>query len=298
MALGVASPSTAVILGAGAMALLESLLGELPPPMAERIRRAPHAYLANLLQDRGLFPGFAPRRFFQAMMSRYLSRRVLAAAGGDFGRVLGSETIGFSTFFELTGVDLVITGVNVTRRRPAMFSRRLTPDFPVADAVAISMNLPVIFKPARIDAVVPTTVFNADPLAYQGFWVDGGVLNNLPLHAFDANFTDSARAASGTEPLNPNIVALRLTEGAPGLPPPPPDPDTIGLGSFLGAFAETVLYPSEQGQLRSAAEAEQTIDLYTYDLKTTEFAPPPYKSDPAIDAAEKSVLSYFNPGMY
>jgi hypothetical protein len=26
--------------------------------------------------------------------------------------------------------------------------RRLTPDFPVADAVAISMSLPVIFKPA------------------------------------------------------------------------------------------------------------------------------------------------------
>jgi predicted acylesterase/phospholipase RssA len=128
--------------------------------------------------------------------------------------------------------------------------------------------------------------------------VDGGVLNNLPVHAFDANFTDPARAGSGAEPLNPQVVALRLTEGAPGLPPPPPDPDTIGLGAFLGAFADTVLYPSEQGQLRSAAEAEQTIDLHTYDLETTEFAPPPEKSRQPIAAAEESVLRYFRPGMH
>ncbi|MFF5012994.1 hypothetical protein [Streptomyces sp. NPDC001165] len=93
--------------------------------------------------------------------------------------------------------------------------------------------------------------------------MDGGVLNNLPVHAFEANFVDPARAASGTEPLNPQMVALRLTEGAPGLLPPPQDPDTFGLGAFLAALGETVLYPSERGQLRSPAEAEQTIDLCT-----------------------------------
>jgi predicted acylesterase/phospholipase RssA len=168
----------------------------------------------------------------------------------------------------------------------------------VADAVAISMSLPLIFKPARVDAEVPVTEFNRDPQAYQGFWVDGGVLNNLSVHAFDANFMDPARAASVAEPLNPRVVALRFTEGAPGLPPPQEDPDTIGIGAFLGAFAETLLHPSERGQLRSPAEAEQTIDFYTYELETTEFAPPPEKSRQPIAAAEESVVRYFNPGMF
>lgn len=279
--------------------LLEVLLGELPRPMAEKIRRTPEAYLNNLLLDRGLFPGFAPRRFFQQMLTRQLDRRILAAAGGDFRKVKGAETIGFQTFFDLTGVDLVITGVNVTKRRPAMFSRRLTPEFPVADAVAISMSLPVIFKPARVDVEVPITPFNSDPSAYQGFWVDGGVLNNLPLHAFDANFTVVEKASSAAEPLNPQIVALRLTPGEPDAPPPPPvDPDSVGLGTFLASFADAVMFPSEEGQVRTESEAEQTIDLFTFELETAEFAPSPDKTRLPIEYAREVVLRYFNPGLY
>jgi predicted acylesterase/phospholipase RssA len=124
-----------------------------PSPLLQQISRAPVAYLNNLIMNRGLFPGFAPRTFFRRMLTRYLDQRMLEAAGGRaFGVVHGSETIGFSTLFELTGVDLVITGTNVTRGRPAMFSRRLTPDFPVVDAVTISMSLPVVFKPALVAA--------------------------------------------------------------------------------------------------------------------------------------------------
>lgn len=296
-----ALPVPAVAVGATTLAAYQYLLGKLPGPMGNQIRRAPLAYLNNLLLDRGLFPGFAPRKFFQVLMQRYLEQRILEAAHGDFGRVRGADTIGFAKFFELTGVDLVITGVNVSTRRPAVFSRRLTPGFPVADAVAISMNLPFIFKPARIDVEVPVTAFNPDSQAYKGLWLDGGVLNNLPVHAFDDNFTDPAVAGNAAVSLNSRVVALRLTEGfPPGMSPPSPpaDPDSVGLFAFLDAFANTVLYPSEQGQLRTVAEESQTIDLYTYELETTEFAPPPAKSKQPIEAAEKSVMSYFNPGLF
>jgi predicted acylesterase/phospholipase RssA len=143
------------------------------------------------------------------------------------------------------------------------------------------------------------TAFNSNPEAYQGFWVDGGVLNNLPIHAFDANFIDPAQATNPFVPLNERVVALRLTNGfPPGTEPPRrlSDPE-VGLGEFLEAFMETVLYPSEGGQLRSEAEVEQTIDLYTYDLDTVEFAPPPEKSRQPIEEADSSVERYFNPGL-
>ncbi|GGP05905.1 patatin-like phospholipase family protein [Nonomuraea glycinis] len=266
--------------------------------MAEQVRRAPQAYLNNLLLDRGLFSGFAARTFFQSMMSRHLGRRLLAAAGRYPARVQPPEQIGFATFYELTGVDLVITGVNISKGIPAMFSRRLTPDFPVVDAVTIFMSLPILFKPAYVEAEVPVTAFNPDPQAYQGFWVDGGVLNNVPMYAFDDNFT-AASKASTLAPLNPQVVGLRLTPGAPGQPPPPfADPASTGLGIFLKGMAETLLYPSEQGQLLTCAEIEQTIDLHTYDLQLTEFAPPPSQSAEPIANAERSVLGYFNPGLH
>jgi predicted acylesterase/phospholipase RssA len=149
-----------------------------------------------------------------------------------------------------------------------------------------------------VDVEVPVNAFNKDPLAYKGFWVDGGVLNNLPIHAFDANFMDEAKAGSFTEELNPQMVALRLTPGFPpgSGPPAAVDPDSIGLSAFLGMFGDAILYPSESGQLRTAGEAEQTIDLYTYKLETTDFAPPKEKSEPAIKYAEQRVLQDFNPG--
>ena len=279
-------------------AIVNLVLSQLPPALGRPIRNAPREYLDNLLKDRGLFPGFASRQFFQDMLTRYLSPRIVARARGDAKKVYSAASVGFAKFYELTGVDLVITGVNVSTARPAMFSRRLTPDFPVADAVSISMGLPVIFKPAYVDVEVPVNAFNKDPLAYRGFWVDGGVLNNLPIHAFDANFMDEAKAGSFTEELNPQMVALRLTPGFPpgSGPPTAVDPDSIGLSAFLGMFGDAILYPSESGQLRTAGEAEQTIDLYTYKLETTDFAPPKEKSEPAIKYAEQRVLQDFNPG--
>lgn len=279
-------------------ALVGLVLSQAPPALA-KIGSAPREYLDNLLKDRGLFPGFAPRQFFQDMLTRYLSPRIVTKARGDARKVFSAASVGFAKFHELTGVDLVITGVNVSTARPAMFSRRLTPDFPVADAVTISMSLPVIFKPAYVDVEVPITAFNKDPLAYKGFWVDGGVLNNLPIHAFDANFMDEAKATSFTEELNPQTVALRLTPGYPSgtAPQATADPESIGFGAFLGMFLDTVLYPSEGGQLRTAGEAEQTIDLYTYELKTTDFSPPKEKSEPAIKYARQRVLQEFNPGI-
>ena len=98
----------------------------------------------------------------------------------------------FSNFVATTGVDLVITGTNITKQKPGVFSMRHTPNFPIAEAVGISMNIPVLFKPVFVEADVPVkidpktkTKYNEKADDYRGNWVDGGVLNNFPLHAFD-----------------------------------------------------------------------------------------------------------------
>ncbi len=98
-------------------------------------------------------------------------------------------------------------------------------------------------------------------------------------------------------PLHPNILGLRLTDGYPlGVAR---TATTAAPGSFdlmlqhLGDIMGTVLFPSEEGQIRNPDELDQTIDLYTYDLKTTEFAPSPSVSATPIAEAERSVISYF-----
>lgn len=273
------------------------LLGSTDDPILKRLIRSPEHYLYNLVFDRGLFPGLAARTFLQnalygRLWDRLLRSRVAPGQPIPIMAITGSE-INFQVFYELTGVDLVITGANVTRQKPAVFSRRHTPLFPVAEAVGISMNLPVLFKPVHVDVRVPVNEYNRSANDYQGLWIDGGVLNNLPLHAFNHLVTPPSADHPHLRPLHPNMLGLRLTDG-PHTAAATPRPGTFDiLLEHLGNITGTVLYPSEEGQIRSPDEREQTIDLRTYDLATTEFAPSREKRARPIAEAERAVNAYF-----
>jgi NTE family protein len=264
-------------------------------PIVQRLLQHPEQYLYNLVFDRGLFPGFAPRRFFAGAISAFLSGKFLEHTGGVIASSPNGGDVNFDLFYKMTGVDLVITGANVTRHKPFVFSRSHTPRFPVAEAVGISMNLPVLFKPVYVEADVPAGPLMIDPKSYYGFWVDGGLLNNFPLHAYDDLGPTVSNRYPELKPLHPNMLGLRLTEG-------PGDRKKAGgaspfstLVSHLGDLVDTVLYPSEQGQIRTPAEIDQTIDLYTYDLETVEFAPSPSKRSEPVAEAERAVENYFQP---
>lgn len=277
------------------------MLGPSTDPIVSRLSAHPEHYLYNLMFDRGMFPGVAARNFLQQAVYGRLWQRLIRQ-GVQPGQPIpiyvanGSE-LNFETFYDLTRVDLVITGANTTKHKPAVFSRRHTPRFPVAEAVGISMNLPLLFKPVQVEAQVPTGQYNQRSDDYHGFWIDGGVLNNFPLHAFDFLSPAPASQYPNLRPLQPNILGLRLTDGYPpgtaggGTNPTPGTFDLLleHLGNVMG----TVLYPSEEGQIRSPDERDQTIDLYTYDLKTTEFAPPASASATPIAEAERAVRTYF-----
>lgn len=67
------------------------------------------------------------------------------------------------------GEELKVTGTNSTLRRTEIFSYETTPDMEIAEAVKISASLPVIYKPT---------------LRGGYYYLDGGVLNNLPVDEF------------------------------------------------------------------------------------------------------------------
>jgi NTE family protein len=159
-------------------------------PVVERFNSQRWLKTLELLFDGGLFCGFPARQFLSGILRDGLLSPFKCLP------------MTFGMYYDYMGIDLRITGVNVSRGRPMNFSAAVTPDFPLDEAVGISMNLPFVFK--------PVDVFRS-PLwpGYDGFWVDGGLLNNYPLHAFDQ---------PGSTMLNPNVLGLRLTDGYPGQP--------------------------------------------------------------------------------
>jgi NTE family protein len=147
-------------------------------------------YVYNFLFDRGLFPGFSMRGFLRDQLAQRLRRDDKAASLRDLQ--VRADSMTFEEFDGIAGLDFTVTGVNVTTGKPQYFNKRNTCKFPVVDAVCISSAFPFAYK--------PVLTLDCDGVD-DGYWVDGGVLNNLPMHAFDEK-PDGA--------LNKSIVSLRL----------------------------------------------------------------------------------------
>src|SRR3989338_6291190 len=112
-------------------------------------------YVYNILYDQGLFPGFAIQDYFADVTSRRLpvALRLDEARRKEFTKEKALEMT-FAEFYEETGLDLVIAGLNIVNGNQRNFSNRCTPDFPVIAAVMMSMNIPGLFKPVYVDAEI------------------------------------------------------------------------------------------------------------------------------------------------
>ncbi len=150
------------------------------------------------------------------------SRRLLADFGwykGDFfrqwiaeliARKLGNEDATFADLRAARRPDLYVYGTNLSTHLGQVFSVEHTPAMSLADAVRISMSIPLFFAAVRS--------------AKQDLYVDGGLLDNYPVKLFDrlhyiapADHDAAARRTAYYSPLN-RALARRaaITERPPG----------------------------------------------------------------------------------
>ncbi|WP_201984135.1 patatin-like phospholipase family protein [Hymenobacter rubidus] len=110
--------------------------------------------------------------------------------------------------------DLYTTGTNLTTQRVQVFSYETTPTMRVADAVRISMSIPLYFRAVLLDA--QNNVMTGEPAPGQSVQVlvDGGLLANYPIDLFDyprylpAGLTGPTDARGHV--FNPETLGLRL----------------------------------------------------------------------------------------
>jgi len=129
---------------------------------------------------------------------------------------------------------LKIVSANLTRRELHLFSADRTDTTPVADAVAASICLPVIFRPWSIDGELH---------------VDGGIVSNLPAWPFDEERELDPEALT---------IAVEIEDRAPSRP--------LGRYSWLPAAVRTALFGSGELNLRVAGPAEQLALPTTFEL--------------------------------
>lgn len=172
---------------------------------------------AILVIYRSLVGGLADVRRFRDALGILLQRKLFPA---EPGRIVTMADFG-------TGArpTLKIVSANLSRRALHLFSAERTPNVAVADAVAASICLPVIFRPWTIN---------------KETYVDGGMVSNLPAWPFDEE-----------RELDPGALTIAVEiEGQPA---------TTSLNRFNwpAAAVPTALFGSGELNVRIAGPTEQ-----------------------------------------
>jgi NTE family protein len=108
----------------------------------------------------------------------FVIKQLLVKCGYD-------ENITFKNLQKITGKTLIITATNVNKRCIKYFNHNDTPNLRIVDAIRMSISIPFLYTA---------------PLYGGDFYVDGGVLDNFPLHL-----------ANGTHPNE--VLAINLGYG-------------------------------------------------------------------------------------
>jgi len=180
--------------------------------------------------------------------------------------------------------DLYTTGTNLTTQRVQVFSYETNPDLRVADAVRISMSIPLYFRAVLLDEQgrVVTRPAKGQPVQVL---VDGGLLANYPIDLFDAPRYQPAGTGSAERQANPETLGLRLDRA-----------EQIAVDTLPGGRQQLAPYPirnfgSYMGALYSVAienlNPTQPLDwTRTVSISTAGFNPKIKR----LTAAQKQLL--------
>eukprot|EP00698_Gefionella_okellyi_P020180 TRINITY_DN6308_c0_g1_i1.p1 TRINITY_DN6308_c0_g1~~TRINITY_DN6308_c0_g1_i1.p1 ORF type:complete len:400 (+),score=107.11 TRINITY_DN6308_c0_g1_i1:65-1201(+) len=170
---------------------------------------------------------------------------------------LSLPKVTFADLYEKTGHELVVTGTNLNKRSQHFFHRGNHADMEVADAVRISMSIPMFFKPVR----------------FQGdYYVDGGLLNNFPLWVFDSDTVldcEPTNAVANACTLGFKLLSdAELTEFDTGLYPEQP---INSLSGFSYALADAMLEQLDRLHVK-LGDASRTVHIPVGAISSTDFA--------------------------
>lgn len=182
---------------------------------AEIIEVVNHTPVQRLNDGRLIFFGGSTRLLKQYgwyrgdQFTKYMSELV--------GRKTGNPnlTLGQLHQLALTGRtrDLYVTGTNLTTQRVEVFSYETHPQLRVADAVRISMSIPLYFRAVLLDEH-GNIVIKPKKEQKVSVLVDGGLLANYPIDLFDKPSylpkQTAAKPLSNGRVFNPETLGLRL----------------------------------------------------------------------------------------
>ncbi len=191
----------------------------------------------------------------------------------------GIKNCTFKQFFEEFQIDLVVTGFDVATNETYYFRNdKRWQNLCVADAIRMSISIPIIFKPIYMSIETNSFTSMSDIQKPVNYIVDGGLGNAFPLHVFDE---------PNTLKLNPQVVGFNLTFSRPFT-----EGETTFFG-FLENMFLAIIKMTTKDQFRIESERDQAIELDSKDIKVLDFVFDEFPGE-VIRKAKKRTLDYFS----
>lgn len=178
----------------------------------------------------------------------------------------GSKDTTLKDLWDAKGVHLVLTVTDLRRREAVHLDYRSHPDLPIRLGVRMTMSIPFVFQ----------------PLVYKDMiCVDGGMLDNMPLHVFDKDHSPETTIGLMLETPDEWYIDQEL---------PAPDSGTKGLS--LASLASTLI-DVWQAEMRrrnfGAKDQERLVVIPVPDLPLTTFSLAADQKTQLLEAYEESL---------
>ena len=172
----------------------------------------------------------------------------------------GNRRATFSDFRDYKFRELYIMATNVSRQRAEIFSADHTPDVAVADAVRMSMSIPVFFEALR---------FDGQKFGDGDYYVDGGLYDNFPVHIFD-HPEYAGKAWAYRDGVNWETLGLFLYPDQVIGPAEPEIPNNVW--EFLTLTLRNLYHSHEVASYQaSTVDQHRTIEISDCGIPTTDF---------------------------
>ncbi len=244
--------------------------------------------VARVLNNYGWYKGDAFREWIAALISKKM----------------GASRATFQELREAKKPDLYVYGTNLSTHFSEVFSVEHTPGMSIADAVRISMSLPVFFQAVRSSR--------------RDVYVDGGVLNNYPVKLFDREkYIDAADLpSSGASTVYYSQQNAEFLKQQPGHSPYIYNRETLGFRldtkqeiaafrynepqtenidqffKYVKALVQTILDSQNNSHLHDD-DWQRTIYIDTLGVSTTDFSLTNERKAQLEESGRKGAEAYF-----
>ncbi len=189
--------------------------------------------------------------------------------------------------------DLYVTGTNLTNQSLEVFSFETYPKMRIADAVRISMSIPLYYRSLWVDK--QGYIYDKKPQNVEaGLFVDGGLLLNFPVYIFDdARYIEEGQNGPVFNPftLGLRLEKSQLIEHELSKKSKPMTFDIVDMNSYMDALGGLIMRNINPPNPR---DVERTVYINDLGLSARVRKVPEGEKSKMMQAGRQAVDEFFN----